>query len=65
MPLERGRAIGYDVIRMTSEFTMMDDKVKVVDCHAQVYSWSGIYDFLDSQVGFSSAPAGGSALSGK
>ena len=36
-----------------------------VACHTQVYSWSDIYDFLDWQVGFSSAPAGGSALSGK
>ena len=32
MPLTRGRTIGYDAIRMTFEFTMMDDKAKVVDC---------------------------------
>jgi hypothetical protein len=32
MPLERGRTIGYDVSRMTFEFTMMDDKAKVVGC---------------------------------
>jgi hypothetical protein len=36
-----------------------------VACRAQVYAWSGIHDFLDWQVGFSSAPAGGSTLSGK
>jgi hypothetical protein len=36
-----------------------------VACHAQVYAWSGIHDFLDWQVGFSSAAAGGSTLSGK
>lgn len=32
MPLTRGRTIGYNVSRMTFEFTMMDDKAKVVDC---------------------------------
>jgi hypothetical protein len=32
MPLTRGRTIGYNVSRMTFEFTMMDDKAKIVDC---------------------------------
>jgi hypothetical protein len=32
MPLERGRKIGYDVNKMTFEFTMIDDKAKVVGC---------------------------------
>jgi hypothetical protein len=32
MPLTRGRTAGYNASRMTFEFTMMDDKAKVVDC---------------------------------
>jgi Protein of unknown function (DUF1488) len=32
MPLERGRIIGYDVERMTFEFTMADAKGHFVDC---------------------------------
>jgi hypothetical protein len=32
MPLERGRKIGYDVNKMTFEFTMVDDKAKIVGC---------------------------------
>jgi len=32
MPLTRGYVIGYDADRMTFEFTMMDDKAKIVDC---------------------------------
>jgi hypothetical protein len=32
MALTRGRKIGYDVSRMIFEFTMMDDRAKVVGC---------------------------------
>jgi hypothetical protein len=30
-----------------------------IACHAQVYAWSGLYDFLDWKVGFPSARAAG------
>jgi predicted RNA-binding Zn-ribbon protein involved in translation (DUF1610 family) len=30
-----------------------------VACHARVYAWQGLYDFLDWQVGLSSAPVAG------
>jgi hypothetical protein len=32
MPLTRGRIVGYDASRMTFEFTMMDDKARLVTC---------------------------------
>jgi Protein of unknown function (DUF1488) len=32
MPLGRGRTIGYNVSRMTFDFTMMDDKARLVTC---------------------------------
>jgi Protein of unknown function (DUF1488) len=45
MPLERGRTIGYDASRMSFEFTMMDDKAKVVGCEissAAMYELAGV-----------------------
>lgn len=32
MPLTRGVAIGYDVPGMTFKFSMVDDKIRVVEC---------------------------------